>query len=41
MIDTARIEKSSRSDPSPINFIEVFIDEIEKNEGNPESNFTG
>ncbi len=41
MIDKARIEKSSRSDPSPINFIEVFIDEIEKNEGNPESNFTG
>ncbi len=41
MIDKARIEKSSRSDPSPINFIEVFIDEIEKNKGNPNTCFTG
>lgn len=41
MIEKAKLERSSRPDPDAQNFIEVFLDEIDKNAGNQNSYFTG
>ncbi|XP_021950528.2 methyl farnesoate epoxidase [Folsomia candida] len=40
MIEKAKLERSSRPDPDAQNFIEVFLDEIDKNAGNQNSYFT-
>lgn len=41
MIEKARLERGSRTDTDAQNFIEVFLDEIEKNVGNKNTIFTG
>lgn len=41
MIEKAKVERASRPDPEALNFIEVFLDEIEKNVSNPDTYFTG
>jgi hypothetical protein len=41
MIEKAKEERTSRADPEAQNFIEVFLDEIEKNSENPDTYFTG
>lgn len=41
MIEKARMDRASRQDQEAQNFIEVFLDEIAKSKGNPNSVFTG